>query len=249
MATSLPIKLKKEPLIDAVFELRFSSATAASVVLPGYLYEKLSGNRTIEQLPIAQLPKPIREADPNLRFAPLSRISWGQFFINLGDFSISVSCKYPYPGWLAFRSAIINVINILAGSGFVESVDRYSMKYVDMIPSTDDKHRVSMLNFSVSIAGHTLEKEPFQLRIEIPRDGLVNAVHVISSAQAVLNTGVTMDGMIVDVDTFAAQGGISMQSLIDGFQEKLNSIHATNKAMFFDCLTQQTILSLEPVYE
>ena len=249
MAMRLPTKLGKEPLIDAIFELRFSSSAPASVVFPGFLFNELSGDKKIEQLPIAQLPKPVRDADPNLRFAPLSRLDWGNYFVNIGDYSVSVSCKYPYPGWAYFRAAITRTMEVLAKTKIVERIERYSMKYVDLIPATDDQHKISLLNFDVSIAGHKLEKEPFQLRIEVPRVGFTHAVQLVSSAQATLHNGKVMEGMIVDVDTFADQGGVPIQAVLDGFDEKLDLIHAANKEMFFDCLTPEAIESLEPNYE
>ncbi|MBI5861868.1 MAG: TIGR04255 family protein [Rhodocyclales bacterium] len=249
MATRLPTKLGKEPLIDAIFELRFSSSAPASVVFPGFLFNELSGDKKIDQLPFAQLPKPFRDADPNLKFAPLSRLDWENYFVNIGDFSVSVSCKYPYPGWVSFRSAIMKTMAVLSKTKIVDGIERYSMKYVDLIPATNDKHKISLLNFNVSIAGHKLEKEPFQLRIEVPRGGFTHAVQLVSSAQATLHTGQIMEGLIVDVDTFANQGGVPIQTVLDSFDKKLDLIHAANKEMFFDCLTPEAIQSLEPNYE
>ena len=63
MTDALPIKLLKEPLIDAVFELRFMSSISASNVLPGYLFSKLDGKKTIERLPAADFPRPMRDMD------------------------------------------------------------------------------------------------------------------------------------------------------------------------------------------
>ena len=247
MTTSLPKKLNKEPLIDAVFEVRFSSKTPASVIFPGFLFG-LDGDKIIESLPIAQLSKAIRDASPQLKFAPLSRVDWGQFYINIGDNSVSVSCKYPYSGWSNFKPAIYKAVEMLADSKIVDKVHRYSMKYVDMIPSSDDQHKVSMINFKMSIAGHNLEAGPFQLRMEIPKGDLINTVQVASVAQVIVN-GSIMEGLIVDIDTFADQDSISMQSLLEGFEDKLDAIHLTNKTMFFDCLTPQAIALLEPIYE
>lgn len=249
MASGLPIKLKKEPLIDAIFEVRFSCKVPASVVVPGSLFNSLDGEKTIESLPISQLPKPIRDSDPNLKFAPLSRIDWNNFFISIGDSSLSVSCKYPYCGWVNFKPAIVTVMKALEVSNVVSAVERYSMKYVDMIPSSSNQQKVSMINFKVSIANHELEKEPFQLRIEIPRDGLVHAVQVVSSAQATLHNGTVMEGLVVDVDSFSDQKGISIQSLLEKFNDKLEAIHGANKAMFFECISPKTLESLEPIYE
>lgn len=249
MATQLPTKLTKEPLIDAVFEVRFSSKVPASLVLPGFLFNNLDGEKAIEQLPITQFPKAVRDADPNLKFAPLSRVDWNHFFINVGDCSVSVSCKYPYPGWHSFKEAIAKVTGILAACKIVDAVERYSMKYVDIFPSSAYQQKFSMFNSTVSLAGHRLENEPFQLRIEIPSNGFIHAVLLASSAQAVLHNGVTMEGLIVDVDTFSGQANIPIEALLDKFSEKLDAIHQANKAMFFDCLTPETVLSLEPKYE
>lgn len=249
MATGLPKKLKKEPLIDAVFELRFSSQVPASIVLPGLLFEKLEGGKSIRSLPVSQLPKPLRDSDPNLKFAPLSRIEWGNFFVSVSDSSVAISSKYPYSGWNLFKPAITRVVQIVAESNIIDTIERYSMKYVDMLQSLDAKQKVSMINCGLSIAGHSLEKEPFQLRIEIPRDGFINAVQVASSAQAELHDGTKMEGLIIDVDSFPPPGGFSTAVLLENFSEKLEAIHQTNKAMFFDCLTPEAITSLEPEYE
>lgn len=249
MATSLPTKLKKEPLIDAIFEVRFESKVAASVVLPGVFFDKLPGNSKIEALPTSQLPKALRDANPNLRFSPTNRIDWDKFFINVGDFNVSVSCKYPYPGWTSFKKAIIDVMHILQHSGVVKKVERYSLKYVDLLPIINGKHKVSMLNLKVDIAGHTLADEPFQFRIEILKDELIHAVQLVSSAKARLHTGVVKDGLIVDVDTIAVLEDTSISSLVEGIDNKLEVIHTANKKMFFDCLNHETLGMLEPEYE
>jgi len=248
MASGLPKKLKKEPLIDAIFEVRFSCRVPASMIVPGILFNALTGEKKLESLPISQLPKNVRDADPNLKFAPISRIDWGKYFVNVGDYSLSISCKYPYVGWSSFKPAIITVINALHSSNIVGMVERCAIKYVDMIPLSDNKQKVSMINLKLGIAGHELKQEPYQLRIEIPRDGYVHAVQVVSSAKAKLHTGKEMEGLIVDIDTFSLQN-ISMQSLLEGFSEKLEALHASNKTMFFDCITPDALKSLEPIYE
>lgn len=249
MNTALPKKLNKEPLLDAIFELRFQSLVPASVVLPGFLFNELEGDKAIESLPVAQIPKNIRDNDPNLKFQPLTRVDWGQFFLSISDFSISVGCKYPYPGWAALKPAITNVINVVEKSRLITAIERYSLKYIDLLPGVDLREKVSMINLDVSLAGHKLVREPFHIRVEIPRDGFTNAVQVVSSAQATLNTGLVKEGMIVDVDTWTTFKHIPMEALLKDFSNKLDLIHQTNKAVFFDCITRATLQTLEPIYE
>lgn len=249
MTKSLPQKLKKEPLIDAIFEVRFDSDAQVSVVLPGMLFRELEGNKSINRLPVSEIPQDMRRADPNLKYAPLSRIEWGSFFVNIGDCSLSISCKYPYSGWKAFKPAIIKVIKGLESSGLAKHIERYSMKYVDLVPTADNREKVSMVNLDVTIAGHKLEKEPYQIRVEIPRGGLLNIVNIVSSAKATLHTGISKEGLIVEVDTIVMLNSESISALVNDFPNKLEAIHLTNKTVFFDCITPTTLDSLEPVYE
>lgn len=245
----LPKKLKKEPLIDAVFEVRFTSAFPAAGVLPGLLFGKLDGEKEIEQLPLSQLPQVMRDADLSLRFAPLSRLNWEQFYINVGDRSVSVGFRYPYPGWNSFKPAIVKVMDALKDANVIKSVVRYSLKYIDLLPATDLREQVSLVNFDVTLAGHKLENEAFQIRLEIPKGGFIHAVQVASSVIATLHTGEIKRGLIVDVDTIADQQEGTFEDLLSGFSAKLETIHRANKEVFFACLTPQTIIGLEPEYD
>lgn len=249
MIDKLPIKLKKEPLIDAIFEIRFSSETSASSVLPGFLFSRCKGNKSIEQLSASQLPKPIRDSDPGLQFAPLVKLSWDRFVILIGDRSLAVGCTLPYPGWEEFKPAILEIVNLVREIDVIKTVQRFSMKYVDLIPSADIEDQISRINFSVMLGKHSLKKEVFSLRVEIPRDGILNAVQIQSSAIATLQDGSTREGVVVDIDTIASVDDLKFEAWLKGLPEQLESMHAMNKSMFFECLQQEAINALEPVYE
>lgn len=249
MIDKLPIKLKKEPLIDAIFEMRFSSATPASSVLPGFLFSRCEGNKSIEQLPASELPKPIRDNDPNLQFAPLTRLQWNRFVILIGDRSLAVGCALPYPGWVEFKPAILHIVNLVKEIGIVQTVQRFSMKYIDLIPSGAIEEQISQINLSVIIGDHTLKKETFSLRVEIPRDGILNAVQITSSAVATLPDKSTREGVIVDIDTIANVDNQDFGKWLEDLPERLEAMHAMNKSMFFECLHQEAIDALEPIYE
>lgn len=249
MTDKLPIKLKKEPLIDAVFEMRFSSETPASSVLPGFLFSRCDGNKSLEQLAASQLPKPIRDGDPNLQFAPLVKLGWDRFVILISDRSLAVGCKLPYPGWAEFKPAILNIVNLVREIGVIQTVQRFSMKYVDLIPSADIEDQISRINISVMLGKHSLKKEIFSLRVEIPRDGILNAVQIQSAAVATLQDGSTTEGVVVDIDTIANVDNHEFETWLKDLPEQLESLHAMNKSMFFECLHQEAINALEPVYE
>lgn len=258
MTDQLPTKLKNEPLIDAIFELRFSSSDelrfsssdSASNILPGFLFGALEGEKKIERLPVAEMPKQLRDSDPNLQFAPQIRLLWTDYVISIGDHNLSIGCKYPYPGWDAFKKAILEIIDVLKGIQFIQTVNRFSMKYIDIIPAKDLQEQVSLINTSIVIGGHTLEKEHFALRIDIPEgETIIHIVNVTSSAVAKLQDGSTKNGIIVDIDTIAAVQNQEFGQWIGELPEKLDITHLANKKMFFKCLNPQTVDSLGPVYE
>lgn len=249
MIDKLPTKLRKEPLIDAVFEMRFSSTTPASSVLPGFLFGRCDGTKSIESLPASELPKPIRDNDPNLQFAPLTRLHWNRFVILVGDRSLAVGCKLPYPGWREFKPAILEVVRLVKEISIVQSVQRFSMKYIDLIPSEGIGEQISKINFSVVIGDHELKNEVFSLRVEVPRDGVLNAVQITSSAVVTLPDQSTREGVIVDIDTIANLDNQDFETWLGTLPERLDSMHAVNKSMFFECLRQEAINALEPIYE
>lgn len=249
MASTLPIKLGNEPLIDAVFEIRFASTAPASEILPGFLFSQLNGDKKLERLSAADLPKPVRDADPNLHFAPLTRLIWNNFVISIGDRSLVVGCSTPYPGWSEFKPAILQIINKIKEVGIIQNVNRYSVKYTDIIPSNNLQEQVSLLKTSIVLGDHTLEKENFSLRIEIPEDDILHAVNVMSSAVAKLRDGSKREGIVIDIDSIIVVGNQEFGQWLELLSGNLEKIHTGNKNMFFKCLPEGTLKSLDPIYE
>lgn len=250
MSKAYPKRLTKEPLFDAVFELRFNSQIPASSILPGFLFSKLTGSSGIEKLPAAQLPEQIRMADPNLQFAPLVRFHWEAFLIMISDRSISIACKMPYPGWTKFKTGIINTLESLSEINIIDSVQRFSLKYVDLIPSNNIKEQVSMVNINLNVANHLLEKEVFQIRVEIPDGDIINVIQIVSSAEIInSDNGLKKSGIIVDIDTLKSISSTKLNDLIKSIPNDLEELHETNVKAFFDCLKPDTIAALGPIYE
>lgn len=249
MTIKLPKKLKKEPIIDAVFELRFNSTVPSSSILPGILFNKLSGTKTIEKLPAAQLPEQVRAADPNLQFAPLTSITCGAFVFLISDRSMAVACKVPYPGWTAFKTSILDAMKHIDEAGIVASVQRYGLKYVDMIPPTSGADRISLVNLDLTLGKNKLSKETFQVRVEIVNNDIINVVQVISSAEIIFPNGNKKEGLIIDIDSITNVDSITMKNFIKNLPNILENLHDINGQLFFDCLTDSTIASLDPIYE
>lgn len=250
MISVLPKKLAKEPLFDAIFEIRFKVVPAASSIVPGFLFGKLEGTKSIEKLAIGDLPQQLRDQDPNLRFAPVVKLHWESFLVQVSDRSVSVACTLPYPGWTEFKKAILKILGLLGELKIIESVERFSMKYVDILPSKSIEEQVALVNIDVTLGTHKLLKENFQLRIEIQKDDLTHVVQIVSSAIVDLPGKGKIEGVIVDIDSIkdiTPENFIDFLGSLEG--ERLEQIHISNKKMFFSCLNPETIQSLEPIYE
>ncbi|MFW5954849.1 MAG: TIGR04255 family protein [Guyparkeria sp.] len=248
MSEQLPTKLDKAPLIDALFEIRFSGNVSVADALPGYLYSKLDGKKEFERLPISEMPKSLREQDPNLKYSPLTKLHWGDYVISIGDRSLSVACKMPYPGWAAFHEAIRTVVGFVKELDVIDSVHRFSLKYVDLLPSDDLKEQVSLIKADISVGGHELRAEPFHLRLEVSEKDLIHILTIASSAVVKGIDNVQRKGLIIDVDTIKSMDDWKGDDWVEGIFSQLSVVKSCNKKMFFNCLREETIESLGPTY-
>lgn len=249
MANTLPKRLRKEPLLDALFECRFTAHFPVSSILPGILFSEFEGEKQLERLPQSEIPEAIRNSDPNFKYIPLVRIRLQNYSFLIGDCSMAVACNLPYKGWNDFKPTIIKIIGVLKKSGLVDKVIRYSTKYVDLIQSNDSADQVSLANLSLRIGSHNLTKESYQVRMEIPVEGFINIVQIISGTKVIMPDKSEREGVVIDIDTIKDTGGIPVEQLERDLDSTLEHIHRVCKDTFFDCLTEQTLMRLEPEYE
>lgn len=248
----LPIRLKQEPLLEAVFEIRFSATAPASELLPGLLYGALGGlggGLKVERLPASELPGHIRKADPNLRFAPLVRVRWGNFVLLISDETLAVACQPPYPGWGGFRPAIMKVVGAAVESGVIASVTRYSLKYVDLIRAGSNEAQVLAFDWAIRLGERSVRNEAVALRVEFREARYVHVVNVHTAAQAKVGDSPAEKGAVIEVDSIVPLGMLSASAFLEALEKELDELHMENKAMFFGCLTDATVIALEPEYE
>jgi uncharacterized protein (TIGR04255 family) len=244
----LPNKLAKQPVIEAIFEMRFKSQAAASI-LPGFLFTKLSGEKSIERLPAAEFPQQMRNFDPNLQYAPLVRMHWDAFLILVGDRSVALACKFPYTGWSAFRPAILNLIELIRQASIIESVERMALKYINIFPS-ELGDASALVKFELRVGEHSAAKDNFQIRVEVPMDDdLLLIVQIIASGTAKFPDGTSRTGVTLDIDTLAMTADMPFQKFAGMLPDRIEAVHQASKVMFFDCLKPETIQKLEPTYD
>ena len=250
----LPKRLKKEPLVDALFEVRFlPTVPAVSGVLPGMFLSSLQSSwqesLQIERLQVGEIPSQIRINDPFLKYQPLLRLSATRFAILVGDWNVTVGCKLPYAGWAAFKPKIVEVMNALKSSGFVKELERYSMKYIDIVEHKTLSEQIKRANMEIRLGSHKLTAQMFDVRLQMKQGEFTNLLHLAGQAQVTLPGGEVRNGLLIDVDTVVDHKTANFEQFACELQGRLERIHTENKTRVFECLTPEAIEELGPVYD
>lgn len=248
MSSKTPTRLGKSPLVDAIFEIRFDGERSLSTILTGLLYAHFKCT-DLERFPQADIPDIIRANDEGLKYALLNRMKWGNLYILTGDRSVLLSTILPYQGWKKFKSQIQEVIDFLYQQPFLKSFERFSFKYIDILEDSIHQDINDTLNIKISIGNSEFNKRALQLRTEIPTDNGVHIVQIISSANATLPTGKTFTGIMVDIDSIYNLSDITRENAKDKIFDALTPLHDSNKALFFELLTENGLRRLEPQYD
>ena len=243
---SVPKRLRKEPLLEAVWEIRFTSdRESVAELLPGLIYKAIDIEfPKIERLPVADLPSAIVQQDEKLRYVPTVRLEGSPYSIQIGEHVVSLSCRLPYTGWGNFQPKIMELAEILKETSLVTRPERFSLKYIDII-SLPVSPSLKPLRVVVKLGTHDLTSNHVQLRTELRENGFLHIVQIISSAQAVLSTGERFEGLLLDIDTICQREPGEFWS---DFPPLLDQAHQLNKNLFFHILTEETINHLEPEY-
>jgi uncharacterized protein (TIGR04255 family) len=245
----LPISLENEPLVDAVFEVRFRDAPPLADILPGALFGNLKPISGIQRLPAADFPLPLRMQDPALKFAPLLRLEYEKFFVSVGDSNVVISCKLPYPKWPKFKDFIRIVSNEMLRINLPANVDRYALKYVNLIRGSLIGEQLQKIRTSIKLGYVEVNDEQVSLQVH-HRDG--NALHIMSvmtGVQGNLPDNTVVHGALVDIDSIVSVNNMSFSAFVDIIDTDVETLRQANKAKFFSCLTSKAIEEMGPKYE
>jgi uncharacterized protein (TIGR04255 family) len=243
----LPVRLKADPIIEAVFDVRFESAVpAASEVLSGILYplfrsEVISAERLIP----FDLPPQIVEADPNLKYQPRLRLKGRRYAVLIGDRSLVVASSRPYLGWTEFKPAILTILKAVQNAGIIGRIERHSLKYVNLLPSAGLAEQFSLVRYSSNVGSYDLTKCVSAASFEVRDQGLTNLVELKANARVTGPDGTRLEGLLVSVDSIDLMPG----EFWSDCDKRIEKVHHVEKSIFFDLLTDHALAKFQPVWE
>ena len=248
--TKLPKILEREPLVDAVFEVRMNGSQSLADILPGFLFHELDSPKpVIARLPAAEIPLPMRANDPGLQFAPVLRLDWRQYFISVGDKNVVISCKLPYPKWPNFKAAILDIVSRIAKIDLGGHVERYSVKYVNLIQAPNFADQVKKIRMDIKLGDVQVENDHVSLQVHRMEGDIIHILSVATGAQGQMPDGRLFLGALVDVDSIRSVDNLPFAKFSASLESNLESLRQANKAKFFGCLTEATIQEMGPIYE
>ena len=234
MSTNLPKKISPCPIIDALIEIRFSVNIHQSAIF-GIIYNEIKSEYPkVESLPILQLPEPLREADPALRFKPHYKVSNDNFVIQIGPEVISISSSPEYKGWMAFSEKIYNCLIQVDKLGIIDKVHRLGMRYINFF----ELDIFDKINLSFLLDNKKMNPFRTHFKTEIVDSKFTNTLQVSNIAKFK-----NKDGSIIDIDTYLENG------LDNFFKEKdkfIESGHISEKKLFFSLLKNDFLKTLNP---
>jgi len=247
---AIPKRLKKEPLIEAIWQVQFEPAADQPIgdILPGILFtelRKVHPNLQLQRLPSADIPAQMAQIDPNLRHMAKYRMEEpsSPFMFQVGDRIITLNCRRPYAGWAAFKGKILALVGIIEASRLVPAPLRHSLRYIDLLtlePAPD----LSSLQLSLKLGSFDILARPLQTRVELLDGTCTHVVQVATPAQVGFPEGMK-EGSIVDLETFPTESPKDW----DAIAMQIDHLHERSKALFFEnILTKKAVEQMEPEY-
>lgn len=244
----IPRRLKKEPLLEAIWELRFTSGHQVPVgdILPGLIYQALRADYPeFTRLPAADIPAAISANDSNVAYLVHFRLEREEspFIIQIGPQVVSLNCRRPYAGWARFKERILVLVKVLEETALIQKPERHALRYLDLL-QLDAPPSTESLQIELNLGVKPVIHAPLQLRTELHENGIIHVVQIATPAQVQLGKEHSETGTLVDLDTALK----SPSMLFDNIESELEQLHDASKRKFFALLTKEAIERLEPEY-
>lgn len=234
----LPKKITPCPIIDSLLEIRFDTNLPTDAIF-GIVYNSIKDKyKNVENLPILQLPEPVRRKDPNLKFKPYYKISNDNYVIQIGADVLTISSYPKYTGWIAFQKEINYFLLKINELAIIDNISRIGLHVIDFFPETEI---FSESKISITFDENIIESNNSLFRTEFShKDNIKSILNISNNASFNLKKG-----SLIDIDTYVE----TKQSLnIDQILPQISQIHDTEKELFFSLLKNDFINKFNPEY-
>ncbi len=234
--------------MECVFELRFADAQAGMIeLLPGLVFGKLRGHFTrVTPLPLGQIPRLVRDQNPTLRYAPTAALEGSSVRMMFSNHSVAVSYVKPYAGWIKVKQSILECLNVVLETKLTGRIERYALKYVNLLKEGSDEFDLDQTQVQIRLGNFLLRSGgSSSLHAEIELNECINIVDIATGGRVTVPGSPEEVGVVISVDTVrnSPQSGVGTD-----LPQLLETLHETEKEIFFGLLKPETLKKLGPRY-
>lgn len=232
----LPKVISPCPILDALFEIRFTTQIHPSAVF-GMIYNVLQVDfPKVETLPILQLPEAVRLADPSFKFKPHYRILNSNFVAQIGPEVLTISSFPNYAGWANFSAQIFSILDKIENIGIIDSVVRISVRYINFF----NDNIFNNIDLSICIGENDIAYKNTIIRTEIDHEVYRSSLQIANNAN--YNNKL---GSIIDIDTYTES---NLNLFFKNKKDLINGAHTKEKELFYSLLKDDFLKTLNPTY-
>jgi uncharacterized protein (TIGR04255 family) len=242
--TKLPLALKQDTILEAIFEVYFEPDPPSEAVF-GIIYPiVLQKNSNLKHipLPILQLPETVRNNDPQFKYQPLNRLQVDGLNISIGPRVINFSIIKPYIGWSNWKPSLLDILIKLTEVHVIRNVERTGLRYLNFI----ERDIFPLINGEIKIIDSTIKPVSTTVRTEIPEGEYMKVLQIANNV-TINKNGQMKNGSLVDIDIIRGKK-VQNYDFNTNLETILNKSHLMAKQLFFNILKEDFINELDPVY-
>tara|TARA_E500000318_G_C3537810_1_gene203389 strand:- start:497 stop:1234 length:738 start_codon:yes stop_codon:yes gene_type:complete len=238
-----PKSLKNDAIAEALVEIRFQSDEMPEVVL-GRLADSdaLRGFDRV-RTGIADIPAPIRESDPNLKYSPVFeyRSKDGTEVYKFNHNMIAFHNPKKYLGWEGFLKKVTLMVDTVFSRLGNVVVQRVGLRYINFLDSSHYIKTIQDLNVSVAVLGNEIDTD-FNLNFSDKLSDSCDALIKIATPNFVQGPRPENAVAFFDIDVFTKRGftAKNKKDCLKWIEEG----HDKEKSLFFDMLPKTAIEKL-----
>lgn len=244
---TIPKKLRDDAILEAICQIQFSTSDLPEMVIGRLSLATKWKGFTPNRLPLADVPVPVRNVDPNLRAQPVFelRSGDGSRVVRLSEslMSYHIVGTGKYIGWTAFKPEIEEAAGAIFERLQAPKINRLTLRYINaIVPARHHLASVHDLRLEVMAGGSKIQGSLNLNYVEpIGRDHLVTTR--VADPQFVSGTLPDRTVAVVDVEVttpakFTAENLSHVVDWIEG-------AHTYVKQAFFKLIPRDVLSRLQ----
>lgn len=239
----IPKRLNRNPIVDAIAEVRFTSSLPSEAIL-GVVYENVRENfGKPATLPILQLPTVLREKDPNLKYQACYKFTKPGNVLLVGPHNVALSTN-PYTDWDTTTPVLSDLLSRFDEIELFQSIERIGLRYINFF---EKLNIFEHLTLSLAVNSQSIAKQSIVLRTEAPVEGFKVITNIANAADTSIS-GQQKKGSILDLDVIHESPDVSKESTPEALIRLFTRANKLADDAFFGLMKEEFLDKFEPVY-